>query len=402
MDDVDDDLDLKYHRGLNPEVYYRCPSSESLDGALRNELAKNAASLIPTDIVTEFVFGVSSTITISVARQPDLDLLFEPAEYPQSIAVEYALCRSSNGKERLKLQRAVARCLIEAIEVIDGFKYVERSAFNKEGSAGCRFRCSSQNKRGRKRKQEDSEEEGHDGKSSTPPAKYDCGGAIHIAFSEKREAINIVYKHNPIHSSSEDDQDSSLPALQSSTGNALQDASGSSSNKTKKPKIKRTRNKKDQFEGDSELDGFTTDPSAALAAPAAPTKKKRKKEANSTTTTKKSAGKSTKKGKQSSSPSTTRRKRQAREPTPPPPAPVLKGKCLRCKEKGIKCNEAKPTCNQCLRGLWTCQYEVPGPKKRSRNGCINCKSRRRKCTEERPSCAYCLRIDEDCEYQNDA
>lgn len=109
MDDVDDELDLKYHRGLNPDVYYRCPCTESLDGALRNELAKNAASFIPTDIVTEFVFGISSTITISVAQQPNLDLLFEPADYLQSIPVEHALCRSFNGKERLKLQRAIAR-----------------------------------------------------------------------------------------------------------------------------------------------------------------------------------------------------------------------------------------------------------------------------------------------------
>jgi hypothetical protein len=30
---------------------------------------------------------------------------------------------------------------------------------------------------------------------------YDCGGAIHIKFSLKREAINVVYKHNLIHSS---------------------------------------------------------------------------------------------------------------------------------------------------------------------------------------------------------
>ena len=28
---------------------------------------------------------------------------------------------------------------------------------------------------------------------------YDCGGAIHVKFSLKREAINVVYKHNPIH-----------------------------------------------------------------------------------------------------------------------------------------------------------------------------------------------------------
>lgn len=48
--------------------------------------------------------------------------------------------------------------------------------------------------------------------------------------------------------------------------------------------------------------------------------------------------------------------------------------------------------------LWTCQYEIVGPKQRSKNGCINCKQRRRKCTEEKPYCAYCLKVDDDCEY----
>lgn len=28
MDDLDDELDLRYHRDLKPDVYYRCPSSE--------------------------------------------------------------------------------------------------------------------------------------------------------------------------------------------------------------------------------------------------------------------------------------------------------------------------------------------------------------------------------------
>jgi hypothetical protein len=61
------------------------------------------------DIVTEFVFGKSSTITVPVTQQPNLDILFEPADYAQSIAVEHALCHGIEGKERLKLQRAIAR-----------------------------------------------------------------------------------------------------------------------------------------------------------------------------------------------------------------------------------------------------------------------------------------------------
>jgi hypothetical protein len=30
------------------------------------------------------------------------------------------------------------------------------------------------------------------------------------------------------------------------------------------------------------------------------------------------------------------------------------GACNRCREKKIKCDGAKPTCNQCKRGLWMC------------------------------------------------
>jgi hypothetical protein len=76
---------------------------------LRNELDKNAASLIPVEIVTEFVFAVASTITIPVGLQPALDALIEPANHLQSMTVEYALCRDIDGKDRLQIQRAIAR-----------------------------------------------------------------------------------------------------------------------------------------------------------------------------------------------------------------------------------------------------------------------------------------------------
>jgi hypothetical protein len=76
---------------------------------LRNELDKNTASLIPVEIVTEFVFAVASTITIPVDLQPALDTLIEPADHLQSMTVEYALCRDIDGKDRLKVQRAIAR-----------------------------------------------------------------------------------------------------------------------------------------------------------------------------------------------------------------------------------------------------------------------------------------------------
>jgi hypothetical protein len=61
------------------------------------------------EIVTEFVFAAASTITITVAQQLALDALIEPADHLQSITVDYALCRDIDGKDRLKVQRAIAR-----------------------------------------------------------------------------------------------------------------------------------------------------------------------------------------------------------------------------------------------------------------------------------------------------
>lgn len=65
--------------------------------------------MIPTEIVTEFVFAAASTITVPVTHQSGLDALIEPAGFAQSITVDHALCRELDGKDRLKAQRAIAR-----------------------------------------------------------------------------------------------------------------------------------------------------------------------------------------------------------------------------------------------------------------------------------------------------
>jgi hypothetical protein len=65
--------------------------------------------LIPSIKVTEVVFAAASTITIPVTQQASLDALIEPQDYAQSIQVEYALCRDFDGKERLKIQRAISK-----------------------------------------------------------------------------------------------------------------------------------------------------------------------------------------------------------------------------------------------------------------------------------------------------
>ena len=107
-----------------------------------------------------------------------------------------------------------SRSFVETIQEIDGFKYSERHAWNKDDPEGTRFKyiCvdSLQNhyRKGNK-KEEASEQNGEEEteakknpKTSLPT--YDCGGAIYVKFSTKRDAINVVYKHNPIHRDVED------------------------------------------------------------------------------------------------------------------------------------------------------------------------------------------------------
>ncbi|KAI4713236.1 glycoside hydrolase 3 [Alternaria sp. Ai002NY15] len=380
MDDLEDELDLRFHKGLSPDVYYRCPTLESLEGALRNELDKNAASFIPTDVVTEFIFATASTITIPVTQQPSLDALIQPADHLQSIAAEYALCRDIDGKDRLKVQRAIARSIIEAIQDTDGFKYSERSAQSKEGGDGARLKyvCqdSVQNRKSNLKKERshdsDDDEAGVTKQGSAVLPTYDCGGAIHIKFSLKREAINVVYKHNPIHTTRE--IDAGLPALATDNGVAPTAAA----TEEKEPR-KRKRSKKNVVEADNDFGDPDMDMSTSPEAPSSSTKKRRKGSVAvaSPRTVRKPSTKKSKNAKSPASPTKSRKKAPVSEPSPPSlPAP---GKaCIRCRGKKIKCNEAKPTCNQCRRGLWTCQYEVLNNKKRSKNGCLNCKQRRRK------------------------
>ncbi|EAT79790.2 hypothetical protein SNOG_12990 [Parastagonospora nodorum SN15] len=373
MEDLEDELDLRYHRGLQPDVYYRCPTLESLNAALYTEVEKNASALIPVETVTEFIFGAASTITIPVGQQPSLNELIEPAEYLQSITVDYALCRDIDGKDRLKVQRAIARSIIEAIQDADGFKYAEKSAQSKDGGDGARFNVQFKNKRSHKKKKEKPENsddcEAQPKKEGDPQLQgYGCGGAIHIKFSIKREAINVPASRREAMNN------------QSMNGNKEQ---------------KKKRKKKDQEDVENNYRDPDLDMSTSPEAPRAATKNKRKKDASAASA--ELSAKKDKKSKEALSPSASRKKTQILEPSPPP-MPVRGKACIRCREKKIKCNEGKPTCNQCKRGLWTCQYEVTGAKKRSKNGCINCKARKRKCTEERPSCAHCLRLDDDCEY----
>jgi hypothetical protein len=97
---------------------------------------------------------------------------------------------------------------VDTIQNVDGFKYSERSAKNKDGDDGIRFKyvCadSVQSHKGGVKKEKEGENVENETRKrkrtrKPEPTTYACGGAIHIKFSIERAAINVVYKHNPIH-----------------------------------------------------------------------------------------------------------------------------------------------------------------------------------------------------------
>jgi hypothetical protein len=92
--------------------------------------------------------------------------------------------------------------------VADEFKYSERHACNpKTGSDGARLRNVCQDslenkdrKANEKKKDDDAEVDDENTKVNPDLTLTNhCGGAIHVTFSIKREAISVMYEHNSIY-----------------------------------------------------------------------------------------------------------------------------------------------------------------------------------------------------------
>lgn len=102
------------------------------------------------------------------------------------------------------------RSIVDAIAEVDGFRYSERRVHHpKEGGHGARFLhvCNDSTKNHRRKANEKKEidkdpgsDNSDDSKSKKRPlATYDCGGTIIVNSSTKKDGVNVVYTHNPIH-----------------------------------------------------------------------------------------------------------------------------------------------------------------------------------------------------------
>ncbi|KAI1536507.1 hypothetical protein PtrSN002B_005778 [Pyrenophora tritici-repentis] len=100
---------------------------------------------------------------------------------------------------------------------------------------------------------------------------YDCEGAIHVKFSLQRQAINVVYKHNPIHTTHQNDD--SLPAL------ATNDDGGPVIDVASEKKPRKRRSKKADAQVQDEFIDGDLDMSTSPEAPKSSVKKTRKRKA---------------------------------------------------------------------------------------------------------------------------
>ncbi|KAF2180694.1 hypothetical protein K469DRAFT_729651 [Zopfia rhizophila CBS 207.26] len=314
---MDDELDLRYHKGPKPEVYYRWPALESL----------GSQSLIPVELVTVFVFVAGSSATVPSSQQLNLGF---PRIKTGRISTD-SPCRACivpRPRRKGQIEDSESDCSM-FIETIQGLmdsntqsaKPGAKTVVMALGSNMYAWILSRTRRRSWRRRH------------LTPKifllaSTYDRGGAVHIKFLTKREAINVLYKHNSVH------RDIATRPTNGQIGN---------SNARWNVASEKKRRRKVQAE---ESNRFETVEYCTLVSP----------ETSSTPGTKKR-----KKGSISASPEATRT------------SSIKEQRKTKCREKKLKCDEAKPFCNYCSRASEACQYEEKVVRKRSRTSCMNCR-----------------------------
>lgn len=126
----------------------------------------------------------------------------KPAEQKTALSIREALQPTADPKEKMRKQRAVAKCCVDTIQKIDGYRYSFHNCWNSREDDSFRFSyyCNDSllnkdraaNGKGAKL-----------GKRATKPV-YDCKGVLSIKFSATKQTLDVFYKHVPIHKTYEE------------------------------------------------------------------------------------------------------------------------------------------------------------------------------------------------------
>ncbi|KAL1796449.1 hypothetical protein ACET3X_004989 [Alternaria dauci] len=124
------------------------------------------------------------------------------AEQKTALSTREALQPTADPKDKMRKQRAVAKCCVDTIQKIDGYRYSFHNCWNSREDDSFRFSyyCNDSllnkdraaNGKGAKL-----------GKRATKPV-YDCKGVLSIKFSATKQTLDVFYKHVPIHKTYEE------------------------------------------------------------------------------------------------------------------------------------------------------------------------------------------------------
>jgi hypothetical protein len=119
-----------------------------------------------------------------------------------SMSIIEALQPTAEPKDKMRKQRGIAKCCVDAIQNIDGYRYSFHNCWNSREDDSYRFSyyCNDSllnkdraaNGKGAKL-----------GKRATKPV-YDCKGVLSIKFSASKQTLDVIYKHVPIHKTYEE------------------------------------------------------------------------------------------------------------------------------------------------------------------------------------------------------
>ncbi|KAF1937346.1 hypothetical protein EJ02DRAFT_57588 [Clathrospora elynae] len=123
-------------------------------------------------------------------------------QHKVSLSIMDALQPTAEPKEKMRKQRAIAKCCVESIQRIDGYRYSFHNCWNSREDDSFRFSyyCNDSllnkdraaNGKGAKL-----------GKRATKPV-YDCKGVLSIKFSASKQTLDVFYKHIPVHKTYEE------------------------------------------------------------------------------------------------------------------------------------------------------------------------------------------------------
>ncbi|KPI35820.1 uncharacterized protein AB675_11131 [Cyphellophora attinorum] len=189
---------------LAQHVRMHVNSAEQMEEMLRDYLQDPTSP--PEHTTVEFNFPTAAAFMVytgdySGGSQPKANLYGTLNRSALSVDAALSAC-AADLKDGLKLQKAIAKTLVEHVTKADGFRYSFHNNWLSKEDEAHRFSyfCNDSTlNKGRAA----NEGKGMDGKRKMKPV-YDCHGTIHVKFSVTKHSMELHYKHIPIHATYED------------------------------------------------------------------------------------------------------------------------------------------------------------------------------------------------------